>query len=430
MVPAIHSGAERGAHWQVLTDVATHHVTCERVIAAPSDAVWSLVGDFFGNWHPAIEYIRKEKDGVTRCFTVKGEDGLYRERLTAISTKKRTLRYQHVEGIRAVHAYNATCKVSEYAGGAQVTWSADIEADEPRATEIAGGTRAVFESGLEALASLLEVKDLELPNAPKLAISAIAKREGPMLLFLHGIGGNRGNWHAQLSAVAPLLQAAAMDLRGYGGSHLGKAQTTVDDYCADILRVMGHFEKSSVILCGLSYGSWIATSFAMRHPEKLAGLVLSGGCTGMSEAEEVERQSFLMSRMKPLHEGKTPADFAENVVNVIAGPRAGAAVCSTLWNSMVQIPTETYRDAVTCFCNPTETFDFSNIHCPVLLITGEHDRLASPAEIKSVADRMRAASGAQAVQFEIIADAGHVCNLEQPQLYNTVLVQFLQGIVQ
>ena len=48
----------------------------------------------------------------------------------------------------------------------------------------------------------------------------------------------------------------------------------------------------------------------MRYPEMLAGLVLSGGCTGMSEAGPEEREAFRVSREVPLNAGQVPADFA------------------------------------------------------------------------------------------------------------------------
>ncbi len=413
---------------QAQTEVATHLVKCERKIAASADAVWALLGDFFTKWHPAIEWIRKEEDGLTRCFKVKGEDSLYRERLKSISADERVLQYEHIEGILAVHRYKASCLVEECDDAAQVVWTAEIEADEPRAKEISEGTRAVFQSGLDEIAAIFAISEIVLPGSPKLSLSLTVPREGPFVLFLHGIGGNRCNWRGQLFAVAPHVQAAAMDFRGYGESELGGSQSTVADYCADILRVMHHLGKSSVILCGLSYGSWIATSFAMRHPGKLSGLILSGGCTGMSEAGEAERSAFLTSRMKPLNEGKSPADFAKSVVDAIAGPKANMEVRKQLLDSMAKIAANTYRDAVTCFCSPPEKFNFAAITCPVLLMTGQHDRLASPTEIKGVADHIRASRGASSVQFGIIADAGHVCNLEQPKRYNDLLVSFLKGI--
>ena len=60
----------------------------------------------------------------------------------------------------------------------------------------------------------------------------------------------------------------------------------------------------------------------MRHRDKLAGLILSGGCTGMSEAGPEEREAFRLSREVPLDAGQTPKDFAPAVVNIIAGPNA------------------------------------------------------------------------------------------------------------
>ena len=77
---------------------------------------------------------------------------------------------------------------------------------------------------------------------------------------MHGIGGNKSNWNQQLASVAPYVQSEALDLRGYGESTLGAIQSNIDEYCDDILCVADRLGALNVILCGLSYGSWIATS--------------------------------------------------------------------------------------------------------------------------------------------------------------------------
>jgi pimeloyl-ACP methyl ester carboxylesterase len=261
------------------------------------------------------------------------------------------------------------------------------------------------------------------PLGPSSTAGALADQI--LVLFLHGIGGGRTNWLPQLAAAAPYAHAAALDLRGYGDSQLGASQSTIDDYCADILRVADSLGAGRLVLCGLSYGAWIATSFAMRHPEMLAGLVLSGGCTGMSEAGIEERDAFRQSREVPLNQGKTPADFAPGVVNVLAGPDAGEEVRQQLFASMAAIPAATYRDALSCFTHPGERFDFSRLTMPVLVMTGEFDRLAPPAEIRGVATRIAATAPRAHVRFEVIAGAGHVCNIERPDAYNAILREFL-----
>lgn len=414
--------------------------------SATPEAVWAIARDFCGAWHPGLATIAPERSPTgaeIRRFTAHGEDTVYREQLIYRSDSDRTIAYTHLEGIRGVQRYTARLTISPAASGSVINWCAEIVAPPTRATEIANGTKPIFEAGIDALSSATAVPTQSepilpnaplqtriLPGTPQLALTHTPTKSGPLVLFLHGIGGARSNWDAQLKAVGNYAQAAALDLRGYGDSTLGFRQSGVDDYCEDILRVMAEFNAENIILCGLSYGSWIATSFAMRHPDKLAGLILSGGCTGMSEAGPEEREAFRLSREVPLDAGQTPKDFAPAVVNIIAGPNASDQIRAELLASMSAIPAATYRDALRCFTNPLERFDFAKLTMPVLLMTGEHDRLAPPAEIRAVAGRITDAARRPDVRFEVIADAGHVCNVAQPAAYNRPLLQFLTRITQ
>jgi pimeloyl-ACP methyl ester carboxylesterase len=460
-------------------------------VPAPPDAVWSVVRDFCGAWHPWIATIHPEQGpqgARVRAFTVNGEDTLYREQLTYVSDSDRVLGYTHLEGIRDCEAYDARLTVSaSEAGGSVIGWTATVRAPAARLGAICEGTKAVFEAGIAALAASLphpsarrtedavpgpvagvRLETLVFDDLPRLALTIAAPPPHPsptrgeggpqpfgpdsaasvsrlpspwwggdggggplgetLCLFLHGIGGGRSNWLPQLQAVGSTMRAAALDLRGYGDSSLGPRQSMVDDYCADILRVAEKLGAKRLVLVGLSYGSWIATSFAMRHPEMLAGLVLSGGCTGMSEAGPDEREAFRVSREVPLNAGQVPADFAPAVVKVLAGPDASEATRRALFDSMAAIPAATYRDALVCFTNPLERFDFAKLTMPVLMMTGEHDRLAPPQEIRSVAGRIWDAAPRPDVQFEVISGAGHVCNVEKPEAYSRHLVTFLRRL--
>ena len=419
---------------------------------APDD-VWSVVRDFCGLWHPWIATMREEtgpKGARVRAFTVKGEDTLYREQQTYLSDSDRVLGYTHLEGIRDCEAYDARVTVTAAdGGGSHVGWTATVRASAGRLGAICDGTKAVFEAGIAALAeaaascppqtsslrgegeapglgAAAEMATVVFDDLPRLAVTVTPDLgDGRLCLFLHGIGGGRSNWVDQVQAVGGVMRAAALDLRGYGDSTLGPRQSTVDDYCADILRVAQKLGARRLVLVGLSYGSWIAASFAMRHPEMLDALVLSGGCTGMSEAGPDGREAFRVSREVPLNAGQTPADFAPAVVKVLASPGASEAIRQRLFDSMAAIPTATYRDALLCFTNPLERFDFSCLTMPVLMMTGEHDRLAPPSEIRGVAGRIWDAAPQPDVRFEVIAGAGHVCNVEAPEAYNRALLDLL-----
>jgi pimeloyl-ACP methyl ester carboxylesterase len=413
---------------------------------ASPEAAWAIAGDFCGHWHPGIATIRAERDArgsLIRAFTVHGENTLYREQLTWFSDSDRSLGYTHLEGIAGVERYDARITVSAAeGGGSTIEWTAIVEApDAVRAAAVCTGTRPIFEAGIAAISERAQrgvaaafedrmpapvaTEDFSLGEQPRLALTVTPAKNGPLCLFLHGIGGARWNWRPQLAAAGNVMRAVALDLRGYGDSTLGPRQSTVDDYCADILRIREELGADRLVLVGLSYGSWIATSFAMRHPELLAGLVLSGGCTGMSEAGPEEREAFRISRQVPLDAGQTPADFAPAVVKVLAGPNASDEVKTQLFDSMAAIPAQTYGDALVCFTNPPERFDFSRLTMPVLMMTGEYDRLASPAEIRGVAGRILTQAPWADVRYETIADAGHLCNVEQPEAYSRILLDFL-----
>ena len=420
-------------------------------IPVPPELVWSLVRNFCGKWHPAISTMKAEQDKsgrLIRVFTVHGQDTVYRERLTWFSDSDRSMSYTHVDGIQGVEAYNAQLLVSgNKDGGARVTMTAKLLAPDSRDEEVATGTKEIFD---EAIIEIKKLAKLSMPTyvshktnfahdtpiqtytfgeTPRLAISHIGEPSETLCLFLHGIGGNKSNWNQQLTSVAPYVQSAALDLRGYGESTLGAIQSNVDEYCDDILSVADRLGALNLVLCGLSYGSWIATSFAMRYPNRLSALVLSGGCTGMSEAPPEEREAFRLSREVPIREGKTPADFSEDLVAVISGPDASNTVKRELLTSMQAISTETYVDALKCFTSPFEKFDFSKITMPVLLMTGEHDKLAPPEEIRGVAKRIFETAPEPDVRFECLAGAGHVCNLENPNAYNSALVEFIMRVV-
>jgi pimeloyl-ACP methyl ester carboxylesterase len=406
-------------------------VSVQRNLTCSAEAVWAVARQFRCAWHPAIEWVKAERNAnghLLRNFKVHGEVELYRERLTYFSDTSMELHYTHVEGIKDVLTYDATLKVAARGEACVVMWEAAFEAPESRASAIAAGTKTIFELGIDALFESSSLKDILIGAEPELAVTQSANKPGPLVLFVHGIGGNKHNWQRQLQSAALQFQCAALDLRGYGASALGELQSTVDDHCNDILRVMAAFGKTHVVLCGMSLGSWIATSFAMRHSDKLAGLILSGGCTGLSEASQDERDAFLSARQKPLDEGQLPADFAGAVIDKIAGPETSEATKLEMKISMAAIPTATYRDALWCFTHPAETFDFGRINCPVLMLTGEFDRMASPSEIRGVAQRIHQTALNPDIQFEVITGAGHICNVEKPDRYNQLLSGFLRRL--
>jgi pimeloyl-ACP methyl ester carboxylesterase len=60
---------------------------------------------------------------------------------------------------------------------------------------------------------------------------------GPLVIFLHGIGGNRTNWHDQLAEFGAHFHAVAWDARGYGASDDYDGALDFGDFAVDMARV-------------------------------------------------------------------------------------------------------------------------------------------------------------------------------------------------
>ena len=93
---------------------------------------------------------------------------------------------------------------------------------------------------------------------------------GHVVMFLHGIGGNRTNWRDQLLAFAERLHAVARDVRGYGPSDDCSGPLNFGDFATDILRLLDQLSVRTAHIVGLSIGGglrWISW-FGLRTASK------------------------------------------------------------------------------------------------------------------------------------------------------------------
>src|ERR1051325_5453858 len=81
---------------------------------------------------------------------------------------------------------------------------------------------------------------VHIPPAPRLAVEHAGA--GALVVFLHGIGGNRRNFLRQVEAVAAAgFHAAAWDARGYGESEDYEGELDFADFSRDLVRVLEYF---------------------------------------------------------------------------------------------------------------------------------------------------------------------------------------------
>ena len=100
--------------------------------------------------------------------------------------------------------------------------------------------------------------------------------EGVPLVLLHGLGNEAHLWDDFVPAVAPHYHVIALDQRGHGDSDWDpEARYDAESMADDLEAVLDAFEIDRFVLLGFSMGGRVAMTFAGRHPERLAGLVIA-----------------------------------------------------------------------------------------------------------------------------------------------------------
>lgn len=235
---------------------------------------------------------------------------------------------------------------------------------------------------------------------------------GPLVVFLHGIGGNRRSWDDQLAFFSRRFTAAAWDARGYGDSDDYDGPLDFRDFSADLLRLLRHLNVEEAHLVGLSMGGRIARSFALAHPQRVKSLVLANTSPGFDALPKSEVEKFVEQRRN-----LDPEPQARRLL----GPGARPDAFERLVAALRAVHRDSYLKTVQASVAQDVAAPIQDIAAPTLVIGSTDDPLYPLAMARGMARRI---AGARLVELP----GGHVSNLEQPERFNAAVLEFLQTV--
>ena len=248
-----------------------------------------------------------------------------------------------------------------------------------------------------------------VPGAPRIALAVQGR--GPLLLFLHGIGGNRNHWQLQLAFFSRQgFRAAAWDARGYGDSEDYDGPLQFEDFTSDLLRAIDFLGERRVHLVGLSMGGRIARNFALAHPARVRTLTLANTSPGFDALSPEEVLKFVEERRN-----RSPESMRR-----LLGSRARPGAHDALLASFHALHNASYLKTLEASVAQDRGAPLEKLAVPALVIAGDEDRLYPPQLTERMARRI---PGAKLVLLE---NCGHLSNLEQPERFNEVLLDFLK----
>lgn len=238
---------------------------------------------------------------------------------------------------------------------------------------------------------------------------------GATVVWLHGWTLDLEVWEPQCQALRASMRVVRLDRRGFGLSE-GRPDLAAD--VADLQALLDQLEIARVALVGMSQGARVALAMALRHPERVASLVLDGPPDAGEGAESAEEISIDEYRAL-VREGGLGAFKEAWRRHPLMELRTADPGARTLVNRML----ERYRGLDLLEPPPPpaafEALALARLRLPVLVINGELDT------VQRLRAGERLARGIPGAERSLLPDAGHLANLDNPRAYNDLVRAFI-----
>src|SRR5262245_32840846 len=244
-------------------------------------------------------------------------------------------------------------------------------------------------------------------------------QDAPWLTLVTGIANDVSMWDAQMPALGR-FRVLRYDLRGQGGTQATRGPYTVDLLVSDLVSLLGELEIRRTHLAGLGLGGAVAQATAIAYPERVLSLAacccrakmvpdfaqLWRGLIGTVEKGGVEAiveptaQRWFSDAFKAAH----PA----------ALDRVRAMIRRT--------SKEGYLGCAGAFLGLDVEARLPSIRTRTIYISGAEDKMGGPPAL--MAGLAAKVPGARHVS---VPDAAHIANIQNPEGFNEMLVDFLEG---
>ena len=249
---------------------------------------------------------------------------------------------------------------------------------------------------------------------------------GEPLLLIMGWGGNASTWQPQIPGLSHQYRVIAFDNRGVGRTSATEEPYSTAQMAADTIGLLDALEVPSAHIFGVSLGGMIAQELVLAHPERVSTLIL--GCTspGSSQASGAEKlQDSIASFQEETKEHSPDAGWFSDFMKLLWTEEALAQSDSHVQDfvlSLIRYPPTPHglRNQAAAIAAHDAYDRLHQISCPTLVITGGEDELIAPRNSGILADHIPSA------ELRAFPGLRHAFHLEQPNLVNSLIVDFIQ----
>ena len=243
--------------------------------------------------------------------------------------------------------------------------------------------------------------------------------EGRLALFVHGFPLDHSVWLDQLAGLGHVRRCVAVDLRGFGRSDpITETSLSMEVMADDVAGLIDALGADQADIVGISMGGYVALALWELRPELVRSLTLMDTRASADSTETRLARQTLVDAL--LADGRT--SVAGEMADSLLAPNPPAMIRARLRSMIEGTRYETLVAALDGMRNrPDRTPLLGSISVPSLVVGGDLDTLATSAEMRALADRIKGARTA------IIPGAAHLPPMERPDRTNEALIELFEG---
>jgi len=267
------------------------------------------------------------------------------------------------------------------------------------------------------------MKTIELPNhGLQLAYDDLGN--GFPVVLLHAFPFDREMWvpqHGLLTVQG--IRILAPDLPGFGQSTEGNAPLSIEGVADVIAAFLTELNIDRVVMCGLSMGGYVAMAFARKYPSMVAALILADTRAGPDD--EAARAGRDKSIEAVKRDGA--ANFATSMLPKLLSEHSRNTMPRLVEFAEMIATRQKESSIIAALQALRERTDaapgLAEITVPTLVIVGEFDVVTPPLTAARLAAHVK---GSELIH---IPEAGHLSNIENPDVFNAGVLKFLKKVM-
>jgi 3-oxoadipate enol-lactonase len=239
--------------------------------------------------------------------------------------------------------------------------------------------------------------------------------DAPPIVLSNSLGTDLSMWEPQMVSLRERFRVVRYDLRGHGASDVAPGPITIDRLGQDVVDLLDALGIERAHVCGLSVGGLVSTWLAARRPDRVDRAVLGAVAAriGTRELWKDRAEAVRSGGMVAVADAVLARFFSER----FRGERPD--VVARVARILAATPPEGYAAACVALRDADLRREVAGIAAPTLVVVGREDPATPVAEAEWLHARI---PGSELVVLE---DAGHLCNLEQPERFTDAVVGFL-----